>query len=87
MGALLRRSVRRAWRREELWNGNRERFRQLLKTEKEQNILLWAWTQFNHYREGYRADKENADWAHLTFVRLRSRKEIADWLSALDDNG
>ena len=83
MRALLRRTVRRSWRREELWNGNRERFRNLVKSEKEDNILLWAWTQFDRYRQTYREAMSDPDYAHLEFVHLRSRADVAAWLSSV----
>ena len=44
MARIVRRTLRRAARREELWNGNRERWRNLFSTDPEQSIIAWAWT-------------------------------------------
>jgi adenylate kinase family enzyme len=44
MARVLRRSIRRAILREELWNGNRERVANLFRTDPEVSIVAWAWT-------------------------------------------
>lgn len=44
MARVLRRSIRRAILREELWNGNKERFGNLFRTDPEVSIVAWAWT-------------------------------------------
>ena len=41
---VIKRSIHRAAKREELWNGNRERWRNLIKRDPEDNIIVWAWT-------------------------------------------
>ena len=80
MRALLHRSVRRAWRREELWNGNRERFRNFFKPKKEDNILLWAWVHYHSLRDRYLADISDPQWSRLDFVHLQSREQVSNWL-------
>ena len=44
MSRILRRTLRRALRREELWNGNKERWRNLFSTDPEVSVVAWAWT-------------------------------------------
>ncbi len=83
MRALLGRSARRAWRQEELWNGNRERFRNFVKRDKEENILLWAWTQHRRYRRDYLAAIDAPENAGLNFVHLRTRRQVAAWLAGV----
>jgi adenylate kinase family enzyme len=80
MRSIIHRSVRRAWKQEELWNGNRERFRNFFSLHKEENIILWAWTQFDRYRKGYRRDMQDPQWSRLDFVHLESRTGVTDWL-------
>jgi adenylate kinase family enzyme len=80
MHALLKRSVRRSWRREELWNGNREQFRNFVKPQKEDNLLVWAWTRYDGYRTRYLDAMQDPEFAHIEFVQLRSRPEVAKWL-------
>jgi shikimate kinase len=77
MSRSVRRAVRRVVRREELWNGNRERVRALLSTDPETNIVLWALTQHGHYRRRYLARVDEPG-----FVRLRTPAEAARWLAS-----
>ena len=44
MSRVVRRTLRRIATREELWNGNRERARNLLSTDPETSVIAWAWT-------------------------------------------
>jgi hypothetical protein len=37
--------------RAELWNGNREEWRNLRTLDPETNIVRWAWTQHSKYHE------------------------------------
>ena len=48
---ILKRSILRSLVRKTLWNGNRESFLNLLKTDPYENIVLWSWTQHTRYRE------------------------------------
>jgi adenylate kinase family enzyme len=75
---LLRRTVRRAWRREELWNGNRESFR--LAFLSRESILLWLFrTHWSNRREW------PPQFAGRELVRLRSPGEVSAWLSRLGE--
>lgn len=44
MSRVVRRTLRRIVRREELWNGNRERWRNLCSLDPEESVIVWAWT-------------------------------------------
>jgi adenylate kinase family enzyme len=83
MRQVTMRTVRRLIRREELWNGNREPFRNLWSWEPERSIIRWAWTQHAKYQERYSAAMASAALDHITFVRLRSRAEAERWLTTL----
>ena len=83
MWAVVRRTLGRMILRTELWNGNRERFRNLFDRRPEENIILWSWTQFPAYRARYgsaMADPTNDD---VAFVRLTSRRETHEWLASV----
>lgn len=84
MRQIVGRTLRRMATREELWNGNREQFRTLLRREPEENIILWAWTRHHAYRELYEAAMTDPAFADLQFVRLRSHAEATAWLEALE---
>jgi len=89
-GRVIGRSLRRVVTREELWSGNRERWRNLVDRRPEENIILWSWTRDRHYREKYQAMSEDATWDHLDVIRLRGRREVRlfiDELMSANDPG
>lgn len=78
MARLVRRSLVRVALRTELWNGNRERPRDLLRRDPMQNILVWAWTEHPRYRERYAAlALDDHRW-----VRLRGSRAARRWVAA-----
>ena len=74
---VLRRTADRLLFRRMLWNGNRERWRNLLSAE---HPIRWSWSQHPHRRADYAAAAADPRWAHVTVVRLRSPAETARWL-------
>jgi adenylate kinase family enzyme len=80
MAQLVGRTLRRGVRREELWNGNRERPRTWLSRDPEQNIVLWAWVTHGRYRAGYEAAMAAAA---VPWVRLSGRRAVRRWLDGL----
>ncbi len=50
MRRVIWRTLRRVSGRVELWNGNRERWRNLLTWDKDESVIAWAWQ--NHARTG-----------------------------------
>lgn len=81
MLAVARRTIRRLVRREVLWNGNRERLRNVLSVKPEESILVWAWTTHAPNREKYAALA--AETPGLTWVHVHSRAERDAALNAL----
>jgi hypothetical protein len=84
MWQVVRRTVRRRWRHEELWNGNREGplWRNLVDRE---YPIRWAW----HTRRwpAGRAVQARSARPDLAVVRLCSRGEIDAWLAGLRSAG
>lgn len=80
---LLRRTVLRAARSEELWHGNRESFRKSFASR--DSILLWFLRTFRRRRRQYEAAMADPANAHLAFVRLRSPREADRWLAGVPD--
>ncbi|PZS02382.1 MAG: adenylate kinase [Pseudonocardiales bacterium] len=75
------RTARRATTGAELWNGNRESWRNALALHRDESILRWAWMQHTVYRERFRAAMTDPQWSHIDFVRITSRRagpEAAD---------
>lgn len=83
MSQLLARTLRRGWTGEELWAGNRERLRNLIRRQPEQNILLWSWTTHAKIRRRYRAAPADPRWSGSTFLQARSRAEVAALVEAV----
>jgi adenylate kinase family enzyme len=83
MRRVLFRSLRRVAMRTELWNGNRERWRNLWSTDPEQNIVLWAFTRFEHTRTRYETRTRDPRFAHLAIHRLITEAEREALLSTL----
>jgi len=77
---LIWRTVRRAWKREHLWNGNHESFR--LSFASRDSILLWGISHWRaHYRNVASALAEHAP--QLAVVGLRSDREVRELVVAL----
>lgn len=83
MRQVVGRSVRRAIRREELWNGNKESWRDLCAWDPERSIIRWSWTQHAKYHDRYGSAMASPDFSHLHFVRLRSSNDVECWLRSL----
>lgn len=71
---LLRRTVRRIVRREELWNGNRETLRNVLFSR--DSLVLFALRNFPRRRRLY-----PVELARFDVVRLRTPEEVDEWLA------
>ena len=81
MWRVIWRSVRRAALRAELWNGNRERWGNLLHIDPAKSVIAWSWTRHRRYRERYLRAAADPARQQLTFIRLRTPAEAARLLS------
>jgi adenylate kinase family enzyme len=75
---VLSRTTRRIISREELWNGNRESLRLALSRE---SIIWWVITQHGSYEEKWLP--RLAQFPELDLVRLRSPREVREWLQSI----
>lgn len=80
---LLIRTVRRAVLREELWNGNRERFWPHLKLWSEDSLFHWLFKTYWRRKRETPILLAQPEHTHLHLLRFRSPKEAEDWLSRL----
>jgi len=71
MRRIIWRTLVRVFGRVELWNGNREPWRNFFPLNKE-SIIVWAWQTHASNRASYEAAMADPANAHLRFVRLRS---------------
>ena len=77
MRQVVRRSVVRAATRRELWNGNRETFRDWLDPD---HPIRWAWSQHAQWRG--KVEDRIAAHPHLRVIRLTSRSDVRRWACA-----
>lgn len=82
MVSLVGRTLGRAVRRQELWNGNREPVRDVLRLwDPERSIIAWGWSRHAAYIKRYETEMADPAHGHLRFVRLRSRREADEWVA------
>jgi adenylate kinase family enzyme len=72
MRRIIWRSFWRAAGRIELWNGNRERWRNFFSLDKEESIIAWAWQTHAATRAKLEAAMADQGNSHLSFVRLKN---------------
>jgi adenylate kinase family enzyme len=82
MRQIVWRTIRRVALRVELWNGNRERWANVVSRHPDESIIAWAWHKHSAYRHRYEMASGDPANAHLQFVRVRSRGEARRLLAA-----
>lgn len=85
MARLFGRTMRRVFTREELWNGNRERFRDHFFSR--DSLFLWALKSHPKQRRTYPAELCKPEYTHLVVHRFRSPREAAAWLNDINPKG
>lgn len=78
---LFRRTLRRTLGRQELWSGNRERLWPQFFTR--DSLFIWALTSQPKHRREYPLIPATPEYAHATFIHLRSPRATTRWLAAL----
>jgi adenylate kinase family enzyme len=80
---IVRRTLGRMALRRELWNGNRERFRNLFAADPRENIVLWSITHHNEYRRQYENAMTDSAYRHLQWFRFTANRQVREWLETL----
>jgi adenylate kinase family enzyme len=75
-------TLRRVFTREELWQGNRERF--VAQFASRDSLFLWALRTYSRRRREYPAILQRPEYVRLTVVHLRSPRDARDWLTSLE---
>lgn len=86
MTRVIGRTLRRVITREELWEGVREPWTNLYRLDPERNIVVWAWTRYEHVRKKYQSCLTSGAWEHADVHRLRSRYEVERFLATVYDS-
>ncbi len=76
MRRVFGRTLRRVAGRVELWNGNRERWRNFFTLDQEESVIVWAWQTHARNRARFAAAMADPAFAHLRFVRLTSPRAV-----------
>jgi hypothetical protein len=77
---VLWRTISRIMTGEELWSGNRERFGALVGPD---SMPLWVLKTYWRRKKEYPELLQRAEYSHLVVIRLRSSREIREWLDSL----
>jgi adenylate kinase family enzyme len=83
MARTIRRTVRRAVTRQELWNGNREQWSNIFSWHPEKSMIAWSATRHKVYRQRYKEAACDPRWVGLDFVRLGSQREADAFLAGV----
>jgi adenylate kinase family enzyme len=75
MRRIILRTIRRIVTWAELWNGNRERWRNFFSLNPERSIIAWSWTSHASKRQRYQAAAVDPANEHLTFIRVANRAD------------
>ena len=76
---ITKRSLRRGLKKEELWAGNKETFWKHLFTR--DSMILWTIKTFHRNRSRYTELFKQPEFSHIKFVRLRTGKEVEEFVS------
>ena len=76
---IIRRSLLRGIKNEELWHGNKETLWKHLFTR--DSMILWTIKRFSMNRKRYTELFEKPEYLHIKFVRLCSDKEVEDFVT------
>ena len=81
---VTKRTIRRVFTQEDLWggSGNRESFAQSFLSR--ESIILWAITTYRANRRIFSELMESPEYEHIRFVRLRSPREVDQWITGLE---
>ena len=87
MRRVVARTLARTVTRQELWNGNREPWTNLMSLDPQRSIVAWAWTRHAVYRDRYRRAQEDPAWSELEIIRVRRPREARLLLAAARPTG
>ena len=77
---IIKRSLLRGIKKEELWHGNKETVWKHLFTR--ESMILWTIRTFHKNRKKYAELFEREEYSHIKFVRLCTRKEVESFVTS-----
>ena len=79
MTRVIKRTFLRILKREELWNGNRESWRNALSRDPMRNIILWSWNSHEKYHKVLPREARESVGVDRVIV-LTSAREVREFL-------
>jgi adenylate kinase family enzyme len=79
---LLRRTLQRSLKQEELWNGNREDIRKSFFSQ--DSILIWMLRTYQQKRRKYLLLFQQPEYVHLSVIHLQTPKATEEWLLSFE---
>ena len=83
MRRLVQRSVRRVISGRTLWNGNTERWSDLVDVRDPEHLIRWSWNSFPRLAERYGQEQADEALGHLSWVVLNSPADTERFLGTL----
>ncbi len=80
---LVARSLRRVATRAEVCNGNRERLRNLVSRDPQNNVVLWSWQHHEQYRAIYEGYENGEFWSGAVVHRLQSTGQVDSFVASI----
>jgi hypothetical protein len=77
---LIRRSIKRAFRRDLLWGTNRESLSKLFLSR--DSLLLYVLRTHKKRQNVYQQLSQSPEFSEIEFVRLRSPRQTEQWMRA-----
>jgi adenylate kinase family enzyme len=81
---LWRRTWKRIFGKEELWNGNRENFWTQLKLWSDDSLFHWLFKTYWRRKREYPELFAQPEHFHLTLIHFKTPQEANDWLKKLE---
>ena len=78
---MARRAFQRVFLRVELWNGNRETFREQFLSK--DSLFVWIYQTHDRRRQKYSQLLHNNQYLHLTWIHHNSPRQTKQWLKQL----
>jgi adenylate kinase family enzyme len=82
MYRVVKRTMRRLFRREELWNGNRESIRNVMSLDPAKNIMMWSWTTHAKYHQQV-PEEARVQADHAKILVLPTTRAVTAFLASV----
>jgi adenylate kinase family enzyme len=84
---LTRRTFRRWWNQEELWNGNREKLWWHFKLWSDESLFKWLLKTYWRRKREYPQLLAQPEYQHIQLVRFTQPAETEEWFNGLSSQG